>query len=106
MTNKNFTKPVLPVIVDCKDEIQVWHIFAVAKNHEPSTLHRIRGVIVCENGIESHVDKELVVLTGNIPSNFISALSKTSTNINDIDMASFVYPHVRINREDVTIECV
>nr|UPO71131.1 orf15 [Trichoplusia ni single nucleopolyhedrovirus] len=106
VTHKNFSRPILPVLVDCKGEIQVWHIFTVNKNHEPATFQRVKGVTVCVHGIENYFAKELVVLRGNIPSHFIASLSKTYTNPKDIEMAAFIYPNVCINREDVRIECI
>ncbi|AAY83946.1 ORF-15 peptide [Chrysodeixis chalcites nucleopolyhedrovirus] len=106
VNHQNFSRPVLPAVVDCKGEIQVWHIFTVNKNHEPASFQRVRGVTVCVDGIENYFAKELVILRGNIPSHFIASLSKTHTNPKDIEMAAFVYPNVCINREDVRIECV
>nr|QGW49148.1 hypothetical protein [Chrysodeixis includens nucleopolyhedrovirus]QGW49848.1 hypothetical protein [Chrysodeixis includens nucleopolyhedrovirus] len=106
MSHQNFSRPVLPCIVDCKGETQVWHIFTVNKNHEPASFQRVRGVTVCVDGIENYHPKELVILSGNIPSHFIASLSKTNTSPIDVEMAHFVYPNVCINREDVRIECV
>ncbi|QEI03643.1 EP23 [Rachiplusia nu nucleopolyhedrovirus] len=103
MMNKQFSRAVLPVVVDCNKEIQVWHIFGVAKNHEPGSLQKIKGVNVCQDGVEVYYDKELIVLSGNIPASFIAALSKTTTYVEDIGMAAFVYPFLSVNREDATI---
>ncbi len=103
MMSKHFTRAVLPVIVDCNKEIQVWHVFGVAKNHEPGSLQKIKGVNVCENGLENYYSKELITFTGNIPARFISTLSKTISYVDDIGMAVMVYPNLQINQEDVTI---
>lgn len=103
MMNKQFSRSVLPIIVECNKEFQVWHVFGVAKNHEPASLQRIKGVNLCQSGHEIYYDKELIVLTGNIPASFISAISKTNTYVDDINIASFVYPNLSINHEDATI---
>ena len=106
MASKKFSRPVAPVMVQCNGETQVWHVFSVAKGKELNSMTRIRGVTVWLDGAETYIDKELIYLTGNLPSAFLSSLSKNTPNVDDVDTLKLVFPSLCINAEDVIVECV
>ncbi|AIE47857.1 ac146-like protein [Peridroma alphabaculovirus] len=103
MVNKNFARTVSPMVVQARGEVQVWHVLGVCKGKEIASIARVRGVSVCENGVESYVAKEIIALRGNIPAAFVAALSRNSPHVRDVEAAQCVYPWLRINDEDVTV---
>ncbi|QNV47849.1 ac146-like protein [Alphabaculovirus altersperidaniae] len=106
MTSKKFNRPVAPVLMNCDNEMQVWHVFGVGKGKEPASMARIRGVTAwIDGGVETFIHKELISFSGNIPSAFISALSKNAPNIDDVDTMKLIYPNLEINGDDVIVEC-
>ncbi|AAZ38313.1 ORF-147 [Agrotis segetum nucleopolyhedrovirus A] len=102
--SKNFTRPVAPIVVQCGSETQVWHVFSVCKGKELASIARVRGVTVCENGVEAFIAKELIALTGNLPSAFVAALSRNAPNAQDVDVIKIIYPGLIVNVEDVIVE--
>ncbi|ACI28855.1 agip154 [Agrotis ipsilon multiple nucleopolyhedrovirus] len=105
MAHRNFTRPVAPVIVKCNNgETQVWHVLGVCRGKEIASIARIRGVTVCEDGVESYIDKELIALTGNLPSAFVAALTRNAPKMQDVDVIKLIYPALRINDEDVVVD--
>jgi Nucleopolyhedrovirus protein of unknown function (DUF884) len=103
IAHENFSQPVAPLVVQYKHETQVWHVFGMCKGKELSSIANVRGVAVCENGIETFVAKELIALRGNVPAGFVAALSKNSPNVQDIDVLKCVYPWLIVNAEDVSV---
>ncbi|AIZ48701.1 asb144 [Agrotis segetum nucleopolyhedrovirus B] len=106
MAHSKFTRPVAPVIVKCNNngETQVWHVLGVCRGKEVASIARIRGVTVCENGIETYINKELIALTGNIPSAFVAALTRNAPKMQDVEVIKLIYPAVHINDEDVVVD--
>jgi hypothetical protein len=104
IAHKNFTRPVAPVVVRCGAETQVWHVFGICKGKELASIRRIRGVTVCNNGVETFVAKELISFKGNVPSGFITALARNAPHLQDIDVLKCVYPFLIVNTENVSVE--
>lgn len=104
MAHRNFTRPVAPVVVKCDGETQVWHVLGVCKGRELLSIGRIRGVTACVNGVETYIGKELIALSGNLPSAFVSALTRNAPNVQDVDVMKLIYPTLQINNEDVIVE--
>ncbi|QEI03493.1 hypothetical protein [Spodoptera cosmioides nucleopolyhedrovirus] len=105
MTSKKFSRPVAPVLMNCNGETQVWHVFGVSKGRELASMARIHGVTAWLDGAETYVPKELISLTGNLPAAFVSALSKNAPNVEDVDTMKLIYPFIKINTDDVIVEC-
>ncbi|AUV65409.1 hypothetical protein [Alphabaculovirus myunipunctae] len=104
IAHKGFTRNVAPVLVRFGDETQVWHVFGVRKGKESASIKRVRGVTVCENGIESYIAKELIVLRGNVPAGFVAALSKNAPHVQDVHVAKCVFTSLLVNNEDVIVD--
>jgi hypothetical protein len=106
IAHKHFSKPVAPVVVRCNGETQVWHVFGVCKSRELASIQRVKGVTVCENGIEKYVVKELIALRGNLPAAFVTAISRNAPQVQDVDVMRNVFPNLHINAEDVYVDAV
>ncbi|ABF47353.1 ac146-like protein [Clanis bilineata nucleopolyhedrovirus] len=99
--------PVLVVITCAHDtkETQIWHIFNVSKSRESLMCKKILGVTVCDNiGTEHYVPKEYIVLSGNVVSSFVNALSKSTTKRGDVDIGLVAHPNLKINSHSVSIK--
>jgi hypothetical protein len=105
MTSKKFSRSVAPVLMNCEGETQVWHVFGVSKGKELASMARIHGVTAWLDGAETYIPKELVSLSGNLPAAFVSALAKNAPNVEDVDTMKLIYPTLRINTDDVIVEC-
>ncbi|CDG72474.1 Unknown (Ac146) [Spodoptera exigua multiple nucleopolyhedrovirus] len=106
MMSKKFSRCVAPVLMNCEGgETQVWHVFGVSKGKELASMARIHGVTAWLDGTETYIPKELVSLSGNLPAAFVSALAKNTPNVEDVDTMKLIYPTLRINTDDVIVEC-
>nr|ADV91369.1 hypothetical protein Sf137 [Spodoptera frugiperda multiple nucleopolyhedrovirus]AFH59080.1 hypothetical protein Sf137 [Spodoptera frugiperda multiple nucleopolyhedrovirus]QED40336.1 hypothetical protein [Spodoptera frugiperda multiple nucleopolyhedrovirus]QWS70865.1 hypothetical protein [Spodoptera frugiperda multiple nucleopolyhedrovirus] len=104
IASPRFTRPVAPVLVQYNGTTQVWHVFGVTKRKELASISKIRGITATINGEETFVNKELIMLTGNIPSAFVSSIMKNTPNVEDVDTMKLVYPALEINTYDVIVE--
>ncbi|ABY65734.1 early 23 kDa protein [Orgyia leucostigma nucleopolyhedrovirus] len=101
LTSCAFTAPPTIVIVKCNQAIEVWHVFGVRKRAERTNFNKIVGVYVNERGHEILYNKEMLVLTGNVPAAFVSTLSKHINNVQDVDVGAFFYPDIQTNEYDI-----
>ncbi|UJZ88957.1 ac146 [Erannis ankeraria nucleopolyhedrovirus] len=99
----NFSEPLSTVITQIKNETQIWHILSVRKYREQKMCKKILGVYINENGRDVFYKKETILAQGNVPSGFISTLTKHTNNVHDLDMGIFVYPHVKRSNENVSL---
>nr|QGX02408.1 maco-A 163 [Mamestra configurata nucleopolyhedrovirus A] len=103
IAHKHFSKPVAPIVVRSNNETQVWHVFGVCKSRELSSIKRVKGVTVCENGHEKYVAKEMIALRGNLPAAFLAAITRNAPHVQDVDVMLNMNPNLRVNMEDVFV---
>jgi Nucleopolyhedrovirus protein of unknown function (DUF884) len=96
---------IWPLLMFNENETQIWHVIAVKKRSEPIRSRRIRGLMVCVNGIETFIEKETISLSGNLPVAFIAALLKQKRiEEQDLNILKVLYPSsIILNNEDVKI---
>ncbi|ACO53459.1 EP23 [Euproctis pseudoconspersa nucleopolyhedrovirus] len=103
ITLPNFSKPLSIVVVQIRDETQVWHVFGVRKHFEFKVFQRVQGILVCQNGNERFYKKELIAVCGNVPATFVTAMGRHTNNTLDLNMIIVTHPHIRHNKENVTL---
>ncbi|AXS67688.1 ep23/ac146 [Cryptophlebia peltastica nucleopolyhedrovirus] len=104
--NEYFTTPLSLVVMTSKTEDQVWHIFSVRRKTELLSTKKIKGVnLVDENGRDVFIKKELIAVTGNVPANFISILSKPISHEKNFEIVTHMWRNIKTKNDPVRIVC-
>ncbi|AOT85481.1 ep23 [Cyclophragma undans nucleopolyhedrovirus] len=96
----------LGFVVTCSpDEIQVWHILSVHKTVEAKSTRKIVGMRVhTDTGNDRFYLKDLIIMSGNVPTSFLSNLKKCHAHHKDVDVFKLTCAGLHIDNGVVVLE--
>ncbi|ADD73722.1 ORF13 [Lymantria xylina nucleopolyhedrovirus] len=103
LTHYAFNANLGLAVVQNETEAQVWHVMSARKGFEPASIARVTGVSVTVDDADRYYPKELICMQGNVPAELIKCMDASLPDKNVLQAINFLYPHVKINHEDVTI---
>ncbi|AUA60242.1 EP23 [Operophtera brumata nucleopolyhedrovirus] len=99
MVSDKFTVPPTPVKVYTESALEVWHIFSVKKHKESTSFKKVTGIIM--DGVV--IEKELMILNGNIYAGFIKALTEKKMVRQDVPILAMTAPATPIGANEIIL---